>query len=143
MICRDRYYGWTEGKVKPSAMAPSLKTHFLEAHRCSILHPKSPYFCGHLSFLSCTSEFLPFLALQVVVLLSFCGVHRASFLDWDSFHHQILPSFGTYEVTEFALLLLLPPVITTSVSIASSHFHLLLGWLRLVLHALILQWSLV
>ena len=108
------------------------------------LHPKSPYFCGHLpSYVSCTSEFLPFLALQVVVLLSFSGsTERPSLIgvpstDW------IHPSFGTYDVTEFALLWLPPLGYGTSVSMSSWSLHLLLGWLRLVLHALSLQWSLV
>lgn len=67
------------------------------------LHPKSPSFCGHLpSYVSCTSEFLPFLALQVVVLLSFSGsTERPSLIGVPS-TDRIHPSFGTYGVTEFA-----------------------------------------
>jgi hypothetical protein len=84
------------------------------------LHPKSPYFCGHLpSYVSCTSEFLPFLALQVVVLLSFSGsTERPSMIgvpSTDRIIHLLVPT-----MSPSLRILSLPPLgYGTSVSMSS------------------------
>jgi hypothetical protein len=73
--------------VKPSAMAPSLKTHFLEAHRCSIPSTPSPHILRAFTFLC-----VVYLRVSSLSRASgrgsslVFGVHRASFLDWGSFH---------------------------------------------------------
>jgi hypothetical protein len=130
--------------VKPSAMAPSLKTHFLEAHRCSIPSTPSPHILRAFTFLC-----VVYLRVSSLSRASgrgsslVFGVHRASFLDWGSFHgsdssifwylrcHRVCASSGfrlwATGLPFHVFLVTSPPV----------------GWLRLVLHALSLQWSLV
>lgn len=91
--------------MKPSAMAPSLKTHFLEAHRCSIPSTPSPHlFAGiYLPMCRVPPSFFPFSRFRSWFFSRFRGPPSVlPALIGVSSTDRIHPYFGTYDVTEFA-----------------------------------------